>query len=305
SSAWVKINDDGTVVLITGATESGGGPITILCQIVAEVLGVDYDDVSIVASDTDGTPYEFATGGSRTTVRVGNSARIAAEDARKQLLSLAADKLKANPGDLVVAGGRVYVRGQVQKGISIAELASLSIDERGYPILGTGAELRRTEGSGGKSEENWLDAPMHGTHAVQVKVDPETGQVTVLKYFTSHDVGFAIHPQNVEGQIEGAVAAGLGYALYEEVVIDKGRTLNPNLSDYRMPTTSDVVPVQMETVEIPSRTGPFGAKGIGEPPIIPVAPAIANAIYDATGVRLTQLPMTGEKVFLGMRKKRG
>jgi len=305
SSAWVKINDDGTVVLITGATESGGGPITILCQIVAEVLGVGYDDVSIVASDTDGTPYEFATGGSRTTVRVGNSARMAAEDARQQLLGLAANKLKTNPGDLVIASGRVYVRGQTQKGLSIAELASLSIDERGYPILGTGADLRSTEGASGKNEEHWLDAPMHGTHAVQVKVDLETGQVTVLKYFASHDVGFAIHPQNVEGQIEGAVASGLGYALHEEVLIDKGRSLNPNLSDYRMPTTSDVVPVLMEMVEIPSRTGPFGAKGIGEPPIIPVAPAIANAIYDAVGVRLTQLPMTAERMFLGVKEKRG
>ncbi|MBI4289801.1 MAG: molybdopterin-dependent oxidoreductase [Chloroflexi bacterium] len=305
SSAWVKINDDGSIVLLTGATESGGGPLTILCQIVAEVLGVGYDDVSVIASDTDGTPYEIGTGGSRTTVRVGNSVRQAAEDARRQLFDLAASKLKVTVGDLVTVGGRVYERGHSDKGLSLAELASLAINERGAPILGTGAELRRAEVQAGKDEENWLDAPMHGAHAVRVQVDPDTGMVTVKDYFACHDVGFAIHPQNVEGQIQGAVATGLGCALYEEVITDKGRSLNPNLSDYRLPTTSDVMPVQMEIVEIPSRTGPFGAKGIGEPPIIPVAPAIANAIYDATGVRLTQLPMTAERVYMGMKGKKG
>lgn len=302
SSAWVKFNEDGSVVLVSGVTEQGCGPLTIFSQMVAEVLGISYDDVSVVAMDTDATPFEYGTGASQTTSRVGFSVKMAAEDARNQLIEATAEKLGVEPASLVARGGRVYVQGDPKKGLSIAEAAAAATAQQGTPILATGAKLRKSKLMGASKEE-WLDAPQHGTHAVQVEVDPETGQVRLLKYFACHDVGFALNPQTVEGQIEGGVGFGVGYALSEAVLSRNGKTLNPNLTDYRIPTSLDMVDIKSELVEIPSISGPFGIKGLGEATNVPAAPAIANAIYNAVGIRVTNLPITAEKIYLALKAK--
>ncbi|MFC2008426.1 xanthine dehydrogenase family protein molybdopterin-binding subunit, partial [Chloroflexota bacterium] len=303
SSAWVKLNEDGTVVLITGTIEQGCGPVTVMAQIVAEVLGIRYEDVSVVSADTDGTPFEFGTGASETTYRVGLSVKLAAEDVRNQLFEVAAESLKVRPSELAISGGRVHLQGDPDRGTSIDELATAAAVARGSPILGTGSELRRNKLVGASEGEEWRDASQHGTHAVQVEVDPGTGYVRLLRYFACHDVGFALNPQNVEGQIEGGIGFGVGYALLEEVAIKEGRTLNPDLTDYRLPTSDDLVDIDTEIVEIPSITGPFGVKGLGEATNVPVASAIANAVYNAVGVRITQLPLTPEKVFQAIQRK--
>ncbi|MFC1815470.1 xanthine dehydrogenase family protein molybdopterin-binding subunit [Thermodesulfobacteriota bacterium] len=303
TSAWIKLNEDGTAVLFTGIVEQGCGPVTVMAQIVAEILDIRYEDVSVVSADTDGTPFEDGVGASLTTYRVGLNVKLAAEDVRNQLFELAAESLKVKPSELKISGGRVHLQGDTGQGMSIGELATAAAFTRGSPILGTGSELRRHKLVGVPGGEEWRDAPQHGTHAVQVEVDPETGHVRLLRYFVCQDVGFALNPQNVEGQIEGAVGFGVGYALLEEVIIKEGRTLNPNLTDYRLPTSCDLVDIDTEIVEIPSITGAFGLKGLGEAVNIAGGPAIANAVYDAVGMRITQLPITPEKVFQAIQLK--
>jgi CO/xanthine dehydrogenase Mo-binding subunit len=302
SSAWVKINEDGTVVLITGAADNGGGQHGIFAQIVAEILRITPESVTIIAGDTDSTPNELGTGGSRTTYRVGSSVRIAAEDALQRLLNLAAEKMGVSIDDLELHDGQISVKGSPEKRLDLATLATASLISRKGPIIGVGETLREEMLVAQAKAENEVDACTYGTQAAQVEVDPETGKVTVLKYFAAHDVGFAFNPSNVRGQIEGGVAFGLGYALSEELIIEQGEVRNQTLLDYKVPTIMNVPPIESVIVEVPSRFGPYGAKGVGEPPSIPVAPAIANAICDAIGVRIKELPITPEKIFEALHR---
>lgn len=297
SSAWVKVNEDGTVVLITGVTDSGGGQYSIFAQIVAEILSIPPESVAVIAADTDTTPFEQGTGGSRTTYRVGNSVRFAAEDAKEKLLSLAAEKLDASIQDLELRQGRVFVKKDPTRSLDLAALGAASLTSKKGPIIGVGEKFREELLAKMAKAENEVDTPSYGTHAVQVEVDPDTGTVKVLKYFAAHDVGFAVNPANIRGQIEGSIAFGMGYALNEEIVLEQGKVQNPDLLDYKLPIIANMPSIESVTVEVPSRFGPYGAKGIGEPPFIPVAPAIANAIYNAVGVRMKDLPMTPEKIF--------
>jgi len=302
SSAWIKIDEDGTVVLITGVTDNGGGQYGILAQIVAEILKIPPDSVTVIAADTDSTPFEISTGGSRTTYRVGNSVRIAAEDALQKLLSLAAEKLDVSIGDLAFHNGRFFIKRNPERSLTLATLASASLASRKGLIIGVGERLREEMLTAQAKAENEVDSAIYGTHAVQVEVDPETGLVRVLKYFAAHDVGFAVNPANVRGQIEGGVAFGMGYALSEEVILQQGKVQNPNFRDYKLPTILNMPSIESFIVEVPSRFGPYGAKGVGEPTTLPVAPAIANAIYDAVGVRIRDLPITPEKIFKALQK---
>ncbi len=297
SSAWVKIDEDGTVVLITGAADNGGGQYGIFAQIVGEILGIPPESIGVVGADTDATPFEIGTGGSRTTYRVGTSVRIAAEDARQKLLSLAAEMMETSVADLELSNGQVCVKGSPEKRLDLAAIASAALASRRGPIVGVGEGLREEMLAVQARAKNEVDAPAYGTHAVQVEVDPGTGRVKVLKYFAAHDVGFAVNPANVRGQIEGGVAFGMGYALSEELVLHQGIVQNPSLLDYKLPIIVNIPSVESAIIEVPSRFGPYGAKGVGEPPSIPVAPAIANAIYDAVGVRIRDLPITPEKIF--------
>ncbi len=302
--AWVRVVEDGTAVLGTGITEQGGGQYSIFSQIVAEVLGIPYEAVSVVAGDTDTTPFERGASGSQVTWRLGTAVRLAAEEAREQLLDIAAEKLETTPETLALGDGKVYLKDTPEVSISIAELASASLNSRGVPIFGTGRRQREAMVAATRARAHITDRPCFGVHAVHIEADPDTGQIKLLDYLACHDIGFAINPQNVEGQIHGGTSCGVGYGLMEEVKLEEGQTLNPSLSDYRLPTAADMPHINTHLVEVPSEYGPFGAKGIGEPPTLAPAPAIANALYNALGVRIKDLPLTPEKVFRALREKK-
>lgn len=301
SSAWVKVNEDGSALLITGVTDNGGGQLGAYAQIVAEILSIPYESISVVSADTGVTPYEQGTGGSQTTYRVGMSVKLAAEDARKQLLELASLQLEAPKEALDIKDGKVFIKTMPERSINVSALAASSMTSHRGPIMGVGHEEREKMLSEMLSHKGHVDMGTYSTHVAQVHVDPETGMVKVMKYFAAHEAGFSINPENVKKQIEGGVVFGQGFAMSEEVIVKEGNTITESLMDYKLPTISMAPKVEYSIVEIPSKYGPYGAKGVGEPPVVPVAPAIANAVYDATGVRIRELPITPEKVFMGLK----
>jgi CO/xanthine dehydrogenase Mo-binding subunit len=294
SGAWVKLNEDGTVHLLAGMSEIGSGSNTAMVQIAAEVLGVEADAVALVSGDTETTPFDMLTAASRVTVSVGNAVQRAAADAREQLLQLAADRLEANPADLACRGGRIFVEGSPERGFALGELVRYAQTRGDGPITGRGAFASRGPQS------------LHpfSTQIVEVEVDEETGEVTLTRIIAAHDVGYAINPRQVEGQIQGGVTQAIGHTLMEEVQYGPdGEPLSAGFLDYKIPTSLDLPNIEPLIVEEADEEGPFGARGIGEPPILAMAPAIANAIYDAVGVRLTSLPITAEKVRQALREK--
>ncbi|MDP2744857.1 MAG: xanthine dehydrogenase family protein molybdopterin-binding subunit [Dehalococcoidia bacterium] len=298
SSACVKMNEDGTVVLSTGVIESGGGQHTTLAQIVAEVLKIPYESVTVFYGDTNVVPRDYSTSASQTTYRAGMMVKMASEDLRQQLLQLGADKLRTGVESLELVNGRVQVINKPTVGVAVTSL----VREQGA-LQGTGTALRAKKVAILDEEKDIIDGPSSSAHVAEVEVNPETGNVKVLKYFAVHDVGFAINPQNVEGQIQGAISQGLGYALSEEVVSNNGRVVNPNFIDYKLRGAGDMPPIESAIIEVPSTHGPFGAKGFSEAGLLLSAPAVANAVFDATGVRITSLPITAEKVLKALKEK--
>lgn len=287
ASANCRLNEDGTFSIITGLADISGSS-TSLAIISAEVLATDLSNITLITGDSDSVPYTGATGGSRATFTLGSAVQRAAEDALNQILTIAADHLEANPDDLELLNGVVRVKGATVKSVSLEQISTMTggYDGQYEPVLGRG-KIAHT------------DAPVGCyTHLAHVRVDPETGDVTVLDYLAIHDVGCAINPAEVEGQIHGGVTQGLGWALYEQMVYDKeGSLVSGTLMDYALQTASMVSSFQSIMVGIPDGQGPSGAKGVGEPPIVPPAAAIGNAIYDAVGIRVTELPATPERVF--------
>lgn len=305
SAATVKIDVDGSITVFSGVTDQGGGQWSMAAQVAAEVLGTPVERVSVIAADTEATPYEQGTGGSNTTYRVGNVIRQAALDARAKLLRVAADRLKVDEEELDVADGRVFVRSDPSKELSVAQAAEAALRTPEGAILGTSAEAREREiREHGVERAEIVDAPSFGVHVAQVNVDLESGVINVDRYYTAQDVGKAINTLNCKGQIEGGVIFGLGYALTEEILSENGTNLNANLWEYLLPTAPHVPDLTVELVEVPSTYGPFGAKGVGETPCIPVAAAVANAVYDAIGVRVNQAPLTPERVFKAIGEQR-
>jgi carbon-monoxide dehydrogenase large subunit len=304
SAATVKVDVDGGIVVLTGVADQGGGQWTMVAQVAAEVLGVPVDRVSVIAADTEATPPEQGTGGSQTTYRVGNVVRQAAEDARRKLLRQAAERLKVDEEELSVRDGVISVRSDPAQRLSVAEVAQIAATSPAGAIMGTSAEAREREIREHAHEQaEIVDAPSFSAHVALVTVDPETGMIGVDKYYTVQDVGKALNPLNCQGQIEGGVVFGLGYALTEELLSEEGTTLNANLWEYLIPTAPLIPDLTVDLVEIPSTFGPFGAKGVGETACIGVAPAIANALEDALGVRVTQAPLTPERVLAAIRAK--
>jgi CO/xanthine dehydrogenase Mo-binding subunit len=295
SSALIKLNEDGTALLSLGTVEIGQGAHTIFSQIVSEELGIPLRNIVIASPDTDYTPYDSSTTGSRSTFMMGNAVKRAALDAKRQLLALAAEKLEVGPDDLEVSEGRVFVKGFPDRGVENERLAQLSILNKNGPILGRGFFSMPPKPVDRETGQGYETIWMYGAHAVEVKVDRETGEVTVLRVVAAHDVGKAINPLNCEGQIEGSVVMGMGTSFWEEMVLEEGKVLNANLRDYKIPTSLNVPEIIPILVEEKHPEGPYGAKGLGEPALAPTAPAIANAIYDAIGVRITDLPITSEK----------
>lgn len=289
----MKLNEDGTISIISGMVDLTGSR-TILAQIAAEELGLPIDHINVITVDTDTALPAPLSGGSTITYNMGNAIRLASGNVKKKLLKLAAEKLGEKEEDLEVKGGAVKVIDSSEKSLSLAELSRISSESKGEPIIGAGLTH---------------DLPSCLTfvaHAAEVEVDPETGVVTVLDYSACQDVGFAINPMSVQGQIQGGVVQGIGMGLTEEYIFDgDGKILNPSFLDYRIPTSADVPKIKTFIVEEASPKGPYGAKGVGEPPHVPPTPAIANAIYDAVGVRVKEFPITPEKIRMALKEKLG
>lgn len=295
SGAFVDFLDDGTAIVLTGCADIGQGSSTVLAQIAAETLGIGIEDVVVIAADTEVTPDAGASSASRQTYISGNAVRLAAGKAREQLLAKAAAILNAPAELLSLQQGEVWNSGKAS-GVSIKDLISKCRGE-GILTLGHGSfnpDTTRLDPETGQGIPYATYA--FATQVAEVEVDTDTGIVEVLKIVAAHDVGTAINPQNVEGQIEGGCSMGIGYALLEEVVVKDGTIQNPAMSSYLIPTALDVPEVYPIIIEEQETSGPYGAKGVGEPALVPTAAAIANAVADALGIRLYDLPLTPERV---------
>ncbi|MBW2028975.1 MAG: molybdopterin-dependent oxidoreductase [Deltaproteobacteria bacterium] len=303
--AIVKIDDFGNVILITGASEIGQGSDTSLCQIVAEVLGVPYEKVTLVNNDTDITPWDVGCHASRTTFICGKAALQAAQDVRSQLLKAAAEIFGTSVDELETKDGIIYPKDSPEKGMPYDKVVrKIHFRSGGDLIIGKGFyDPPTTLLSPKDSRGNVSAAYTFASQAVEVEVDTRTGRVEILRAAVAHDIGKVINPVGLEGQIEGGVVMAMGYGLYEETQIEEGRVINPNYADYHLPTSLDAPPINIKMVETNDPEGPFGAKGVGECAAIAFAPAIANAIYDAVGVRIYSLPITPEKVYRALQQK--
>lgn len=301
ASAYVEIAEDGTATLLSGCAEIGQGSSTILCQIAAEELGIRYEDVRIVSADTSVTPDAGPSTASRQTYVSGNAVRKAAADARKEVLELAAEMLVTSRDNLVVRDRMISLKDDPSIVMPFARAAAES-HRRGRRFAGFGwHDITTPDVDPETNQGDAYASYLYATQLAEVEVDTDTGEVRLLRLVSATDVGRAINPSNVAGQVQGGASMGMGYALCEEVVMDRGVTLTPSLREYRVPTSMDVPNIEAIIVEEEDPSGPFGAKGVGEAAAIPTAPAILNAIYDAVGVRVSQLPATPERI-LGLLK---
>lgn len=304
SSASVKINDDGSVNLFTGASDIGQGSDTTLCQIVAEVLGIDINHVKIFSADTEVTPLDMGSYASRVTFIAGNAVKLAAMDARQRLAEFIADELEARTDDIQFEGGRVFIKGRPDKGFNFEEAAKLALNKKGLIIMGTGSYDPPSEPLNFKTGEgNISPAYSYGAQIAEVEVDPETGFVRVIKVYTASDCGFAINPLSLEGQAEGSIVCGQGMTIFERPFLDSGKVLNPSFLDYHIPTSMDAPEINTILVETIDTLGPFGAKGVSEGYQVPTAPAIANAVYHATGIRIKEIPIREEEILDGLEQQ--
>ncbi len=305
SGIVIQLNEDGSYVLHSGSAEIGTGAKTVLTQIAAEELGVEMDAISVVMADTDATPYDYGSVASRTTYTAGNAVRLAAADVRDQLFRLAAPRLEVEPAEMALRGGRVVVRDAPEQSVPVAALAGEAIRNGGGPILGRGTYLGQGTPLQPGTVKGYPLGPFPGlvynAQVAEVKVDPETGQLTVLRLVCAQDTGKTINPAGLEGQVFGGLAQGLGFATMEQLKVQEGRVMNPTFLDYKIPTAMDVAPAEIVLVEVADDQGPYGAKGIGEALVAPTAPAIANAVFDAIGVRIHDLPITAEKILAALR----
>lgn len=299
--AVVKINEDGTATVLIGKVDFGTSPRFGIPMIVAEELGIPVEDVTVLNVDTDTCPWDQGTVGSRSMLVSGNAVRLAAIDARNELLKIAEKQMEVNRDDLEIKDRYIRVKGTHASALALAKVATRAHKEIG-DVIGRGyydANVVEAE------EKERGNSPPFATHAAIVEVDPDTGRVKILKYVAVHDVGFVVHPQAVEGQIEGATVMGMGQALCEQVRFDeKGKTLNSTFVDYLMPTLNMIPKIETVLVKGYSGAGPYGTKGAGENGIVLPPAAIANAIYNAVGVRLTKLPLSPENVLRALREQK-
>ncbi|MCX5835332.1 MAG: xanthine dehydrogenase family protein molybdopterin-binding subunit [Deltaproteobacteria bacterium] len=301
SSSMVRFQEDGKLVLYHGESDMGQGARTVLAQIAAETLGIRPEDVLVMPIDTDVSPFCFGSYSSRVTTVAGKAAYLASLQVREQLLKLAGNILEAAPEDLDIKEGRIFVRGSERIEISVAEVCKSAI--RTKTTVGLTAYVAYDPPTEGADEDFYGDyssAYTYAAQAVEVEVNTETGQIRVLRVAAAHDVGRAINPNGIRGQIYGGVAQGAGWALYENMVYEGGRLQNKSLRNYTMVTVTDMPEVEPIIVETHDPVGPYGAKGIGEPALIPMPPAVANAVEDAVGVRIRDLPITAEKIFFNL-----
>ncbi|MGH7798184.1 MAG: xanthine dehydrogenase family protein molybdopterin-binding subunit [Candidatus Binatia bacterium] len=295
----VKVNEDGSVTVHIGKIDMGTIPGFGIPMIVAEELGIPVSDVTVVNVDTDASPWDAGTVGSRGILVSGGATRLAAIDARNQIFKMAARKLEASPDDLEIVDKQIRVKGTPAKAVALATVATDAHNVIGE-VIGRGycdnLALMAEEKAHGSSQP-------FTTHACIVEVSPDTGNVKILKYVAVHDIGQPIHRAAAEGQIEGAAAMSIGQALCEQVVFDQnGKTMNPSFVDYLMPTINMMPRIETTLVEGYPGAGPYGAKGAGEIACVPPMACIANAIFNATGVRINKLPLSPENVLRGLKE---
>lgn len=293
ATAICRLDHDGKFTIVVGSADISGVN-SGFAKIAAEIMDMDEDDIVVTGADTAAAPYAGASGGSKVTYTVGAAVMKAAQDARQQVLNIAGQHLEANPEDLEIVDGQVRVKGVPGAGVSLREIANMSMVFAGKyePVYGRGATAI-TE-----------SAPGFAAHLAQVRVDEETGEVHIDRYVAAQDVGFAINPALIQGQLMGGVAQGVGWALHEALEFDQsGQLVTGSLTDYVLPRSTHIPPIETILVEVASKHGPFGAKGVGEPPAIPGPAAIRNAIKHASGARLSTLPMRPEKVLAALRER--
>ncbi len=265
-----------------------------MAMIAAEVFDLPVDKVKIVTGNTDSAPYTGMSGGSKITYTLGPAVRAAAENAKSQVLAIAATELEVAPEDLIMRNGVIQVKGAPDKTMSIGQVAALSMTFGGKyePVYGNGKSAVQDR------------APGFSAQMIKMHIDPDSGEVTLDKVIVAQDVGTALNPALVIGQIQGGAAQGIGWALHEGLIYDdNGQPLNPSLMDYSLPQADQVPDIEVKLIELASKAGPYGAKGVGEPPVIPTAAAVANAIADATGARISTLPITSQRIQEAMASK--
>lgn len=290
--AWLELNTDGTADVVTGTQDIGTGTRTGLAQVAAEELGLPLERVSLQLGDTARGPYSPVSSGSTTQATMGSAVRAAAADVREQLLQVAAAMMEVGAERLRVRNGRVFVASDPSRGMAVEDITQAIAPNT---LQGRGSREAEPEG---------LSARTFGAQFVEVEVDVETGETTVLRVVTAHDVGRIVNPTLADSQIVGGITQGVGFGLTEERVIDArlGMVLNANLEEYKVPTVADAPPIDHVHVDVPDpRANPTGAKGIGEPPLIPTGPAIANAVFDAIGIRVREAPLTRRRVLDALR----
>ena len=295
SSATVAINEDGTVNLLTGVADLGTGSNTTLSQIVAETLGVNFEDVNVTSADTDVTPVDRGVFASRGAYVGGRAVEKAALQAKEILLEEASKRLHVEAKRLAARQGFVFDENDPEKKVSVREIAQSVLSRKDGPRQIIGAATHCPDGN----------PHSFAAHFAEVEVNTETGDIKVLKMVAAHDVGKAINPLIVEGQIEGSLAMGIGYALTEELTIDSGgRVENPDFNQYKLVKSDRMPQVVVLLIEPGEPSGPYGAKGAGEIGLVPTAPAILNAVYNATGQRFREIPLTRERFLRRLRKQR-
>lgn len=303
AGAWAELDDGGTAKILTGVTEIGEGILTVLAQIAAEELGIRPEDVTIGDNDTARSPEAAHAGATRQTYMIGNAVALACREARTRLFGKLAEHWAVDINAIEARSGEVLVRGTNYR-MPMTDAVALC-KSRGCVPIGSGSfgtdttGLDPVDGSG----RPW-QAYVFGCQVAEVEVDTLTGEVQVLGVWAAHDVGRAVNPRGVEGQIEGGIVQALGQGLMEDYRTEQGHTTTPGFAKYILPTSLDVPHVTSIIVEDPDPIGPLGVKGIGEPAMVPTIPAIMNAIYDAVGIRVFDLPATPEKVLELMRRKR-
>ncbi len=292
----VKLNEDASLSIYSGTVEMGQGSETVLAQIAGTELGVPMPTIQVLGVDTDVVPYDLTTSSSRSTFHMGKAVQLAAQDIKRQLKQIVVKEYGVPEDKIDFAGGKIRLP---ETQLDYAEVMFKRFGMQGGTLVGEGQVKTATKDEFGEKSTSafWFLA----AGAAEVEVDIDTGKFKLIKYASAVDVGKALNPLGCQQQLAGAAITGMGQAMFEEIAYDNGQLINPNLVDYILPALGDM-PLVIESiaVEAPDRNGPFGAKGIGESALIPVAPAIANAIYDAVGVRIKDLPIKAEKIFLGL-----
>jgi len=304
-AAIIRVCEDGTVNLITGATDCGQGSDTVLCMIAAEELGIKLEDVNIKRVDTAYTPVDPGSYGSRVTILAGQATQKAAREAKRQLLEAAAKTWQVKPEDVEIRERKVFITSDPERSMPFDKLARIACySGTGAVILGTGyssyglepLDLTNGIGNGGTSYS-------FTAQSARVGVDMETGKITVTDFTIASDCGRLLSPIQAEGQIEGASVQGMGQTIYEDFIVDRGKTLNPTLLDYKMPHSTDIPNIKLIDIVTNDPDGPFGAKETSEGSIVSTPPAVVSAIHDATGIWFKELPITPEKVVKALKEK--